>query len=90
MKKQRAIHSGSEKYGIYKTRICENLKFQYKFHEFLTLPIIPQAKRKAESEANERRLLEARNRFLQSQDLLRQLIKEKEERAKQACADANK
>ena len=47
-------------------------------------------KRLHESLANEQRLIEARKRFLESQDLLRRLIKEKDERAEQIVQSAQR
>jgi len=48
-----------------------------------------ESKRKAENSVNEQRLLEARNKFIQSQNLLRKLIQEKEDRRKELMENQN-
>ena len=50
---------------------------------FSTFAFQIEQKRMQESVFNEHRLLEARKLFLESQDLLRRLIKEKDDRARQ-------
>ena len=47
-------------------------------------------KRQREAEDNEQRLNEARKRFLQSQELLRRLISEKEERTRAGMEEAHR
>ena len=47
-------------------------------------------KRKQENSLNEQRLLEARRKFVQSQNLLRQLIQEKDQKRQEALGNANR